>query len=145
MSWLQPFYGGTASGQSFARFLNRLLLLLELGFIVWHITVITDFFSYSPHWVFWVVYPFLVLIAMMIIGCVFSFLCRIYLAIKYGATNPSEVEVLGYQRDARRAQRIQAKAARESAKKDTWKEDDPGPGENDPYNIERNRDIFRKL
>lgn len=146
MSWIQPFYGGTAAGQSLARFLNRLVLILELIFIAWHLTEITNGWTYSPYWVFWVFYPFGVLVAMVFIGGILGLLCRMYLAMKYGSTDPNEVAALGYKADMRRAQKAKAKAERAERKAaGTWKDSEPGSSGNDPYNIERNRDIFRKL
>ncbi len=149
MSWLQPFYGGTLAGQRLARNLNRGLLLLELFLVVLHILGITEMGTYHPYWVFWVIYPLLVIFAMIVISAICRFFCRIYMALKYGATDPNEVEALGRRRDLIRARQAEEKAAQETARKkeaDTWKED--GSEEqpvDDPYNIKKNRNIFRKL
>jgi len=140
MSWLQPFYGGTLAGQRLARFLNSFLLIAEMIFVTWHVIAITDGGWYQPYWAFWVIYPFLVLIAMMIIGSVLGFICRLYLGIKYGTINPNEVEALGHRRDVKRQQKDELRRAAEK-KAGTWKEEDSA----DPYNLEKNRDLFRKL
>ena len=156
MSWLQPFYGGTDFGQRLAGFLNRLLLLLEFGFVVWHVMAITNGGAFFYSWYFWLIYAFLVILAMKIISSILGFLCRLYLAAKYGATDPGMVQNLGYNRDLIRERKAQERARNralknaagqpaEKNKEDTWKEDSSEPSGPDPYNLEKNREVFRKL
>lgn len=146
MSFLQPFYGGTLAGQRLAGFLNRLLLLLEFGFVIWHVIAMTNGGAFYYSWFFWLIYACLVILAMKIISSVLGFLCRLFLAAKYGATAPADVARIGEERDLNRKRKAEAK--RRAAEKDSsasWKQEPQADSPADPYNIEKNREVFRKL
>lgn len=145
MSWLQPFYGGTIAGQRLAAFLNRLLILVELALVFWHILAMTESGSFQYSFFFWLAYFFLVVLASKIVSSVFRFLCRLFLAIKYGATDPGTVMALGQNRDRIKAQRKAEFRNTERNKSGSGKEDASASSDSDPYNIEKNREIFRKL
>lgn len=132
-----PFYGVLASGKTFARWMNRLLLICELGAIA-HIiyTLYLNKVFYRNEWL-WIVVPFASFIAINIVNRLIRFLWNIIVAIRFGTTDGDEIaehyaekqeeralakEERRIKREERRIKREQAAAQRKLSRRNISKQ-----------------------
>lgn len=91
MPMFDPFYGVLRSGKTLARWMNRLLLICELG-VVTHIIYIMylNRVFYRNEWL-WIVAPFVAFFAINILNRLIRCVWNIIVAIRFGTTDGDEI------------------------------------------------------